>query len=317
MKKKLSTFNYQLSTLLAAIALAGCQAEHTDIIIDNDAPIAFNIAIGGVDTRVATNDLLKSNWENGDAIGIFVHKGGSPHASNVKLTYNNGTWSAASPIYYAPSTDAGTYTFYAYYPYVANLTSINTTIPIDALNVPTHHLAATKTGVARGTTNVALTFNHLLTLVQVDFDATQCYISPNLAVTLKGCCPTATYTLASPTPTIGTGTPAPIPMTRVGNTNTYRAMVPPQTIQQGTRMFTIQNDDLFQSQPLANDMTLSKGKAELFPQITKYSDYAPLITDGGLRSYCLGLFDSDGDGKLSYTEVMAATEIEVFNQMIT
>ncbi|MDL2212816.1 fimbrillin family protein [Bacteroides sp. OttesenSCG-928-N06] len=243
-------------------------------------------------------------------MGVYATKGGSPYANNVKLTYDGNTWSGE--LYFAPSGDTDTYTFSAYYPYVPNLADANA-IPVNVVDNPADHLVAPAVSAARGTT-VYLTFQHALALVQVDFDATQCYISPNLAVTLQGCIPTGSYSLTGTA--TATGTPAPIPMTRLGTTNTFRAMVPAQTIPTATRMFRIKNDDLFQSQPLANALTLSAGQVEVFTQMGV--DYASLITDNKLQQYCLTHFDNNPqDGKLSYTEVMTAKVINVFGQGIT
>ena len=46
-------------------------------------------------------------------------------------------------------------------------------------------------------------------------------------------------------------------------------------------------------------------------------DYAQQITDAAFKAYCLDEFDTDGDGRLSLAEVMAATEINLFSADIT
>ncbi len=55
----------------------------------------------------------KQVYKNGDEVGLYVvDSGGNIKSSNVKLTYNGTSWTAASSVLFSPEYD-----YYAYYPY--------------------------------------------------------------------------------------------------------------------------------------------------------------------------------------------------------
>lgn len=67
------------------------------------------------------NKTFLLSFQSGDAIGLFVcDKTGKVVAANQKYTYSGSAWSTETPIEYV--TGLGSYTFFAYYPWVSSLT---------------------------------------------------------------------------------------------------------------------------------------------------------------------------------------------------
>lgn len=67
------------------------------------------------------NKNFPMTFQSGDAIGLFVcDKTGKVVVANKKYTYSGSAWNTEDPIEYV--TGLGSYTFVAYYPWVASLT---------------------------------------------------------------------------------------------------------------------------------------------------------------------------------------------------
>lgn len=67
------------------------------------------------------NKTFNMSFTSGDAIGLFAcDKTGKVVTANLKVTYNGSAWNAEDPIEYV--TGLGSYTFFAYYPWVSSLT---------------------------------------------------------------------------------------------------------------------------------------------------------------------------------------------------
>ena len=69
----------------------------------------------------AGNKNFPMTFQSGDAIGLFVcDKTGKVVVANKKYTYSGSAWNSDDPIEYI--TGLGSYTFFAYYPWVSSLT---------------------------------------------------------------------------------------------------------------------------------------------------------------------------------------------------
>lgn len=67
------------------------------------------------------NKIFNMSFQSGDAIGLFVcDKTGKVVIANMKFTYDGSSWNTENPIEYV--TGLGSYTFFAYYPWVSSLT---------------------------------------------------------------------------------------------------------------------------------------------------------------------------------------------------
>lgn len=66
------------------------------------------------------NKTFSISFKSGDAIGLFaVDKTGKVVVANQKYTYSGSAWTTDDPIKYV--TGLGSYTFFAYYPWVSSL----------------------------------------------------------------------------------------------------------------------------------------------------------------------------------------------------
>lgn len=150
--------------------------------------IQFEIAIGkvmatvgGVQPRVVTSDH-HSTFEEGDQIGVFIVKGNAGLKAsgnwldNASMTYRNNRWVFDLPsgnVYY-PS-DGDLLSFYAYYPYTANLpdaTNFTFTINSDQRTkenyAKSHLLTASTLHVSKSKDRpVKLLFDHAVALVEL------------------------------------------------------------------------------------------------------------------------------------------------------
>ena len=106
------------------------KASNSQTLSLNITPDGWNssLSLEGV-TRASYNTFSESSgninlpmtFEDGDAIGLFAcDKTGKVVTANLKFTYNGSAWNAEDPIEYV--TGLGSYTFFAYYPWVSSLT---------------------------------------------------------------------------------------------------------------------------------------------------------------------------------------------------
>lgn len=322
MKNKHSITRWLLAAVLPALFLTACSKDNdaTDYPVtlgpsggDIRFEIGFapqgggtmNASTDGSDvplTRVATDALFNSTWEDGDEIGVFAVKAGEPLAAsgnyihNAKLTYSSatGTWVQAEPLYWPTKAENITaLDFYAYYPYdanAANPTAIAFSVKADQSGTTdgkSNHslsdlLTAKAAGVSKGTEEkVPLTFSHALAMVQVAIPGGKGWGggSEGLTVTLRGMKPGATLNLGDMnTDAPGSGISVPttgnnaagITMYRIAEPTDgnylYRALVPAQSVAQGQSLFFFDNEgrQLFTDGALSSPLAMTAGQAEKF-----------------------------------------------------
>lgn len=108
-----------------------CESSSKQTLTLNITPDGWNDGLSSKATTRASystlsegssgNKTFNMTFQSGDAIGIFAcDKTGKVAIANRKYTYNGSTWNAEEPIEYI--TGLGSYTFFAYYPWVSSLT---------------------------------------------------------------------------------------------------------------------------------------------------------------------------------------------------
>ena len=279
------------------LAVAGCSKE--DFGEDSGKPTTdgdflFEIGFAPV-TRASTDAAFSSKWEVDDAIGLFAVDAGSTLASagnplhNVKLAYQNGTWVLNGGTETAWPTD-GSLDFYAYYPYDANATdptAIAFAVHGDQNKVtdskPDYNrsdlLTAKAIGVGKGQA-VTLSFSHALSMIQVFVPGNTGWgASKDLKVYVKGVKTKVVLNLGSETSPVSLAKDDNEPMDvrmyclpdlavrddeQTGYI--YRALVPAQTIEEGSHLFEFDHEGWkkFHDAALAVELTLSANQAELF-----------------------------------------------------
>ena len=222
---------------IAATAMTACNNELSEQLASNQGgDVKFTMGIEGTSaSRVVMEDgSYQASFENGNKVGIFVKEVAS--YSNLEYTYNGSAWTGATVNVPAD----GVYTYSAYYPYTDGATATAITTEVQADQETSGYLAndflmSSLTATA-GQTNVDLQFTHALSLVEVTLSG------PNAAedavVTLSNMITDATMNLEASTVTPGEKK-ANVTMDKLTTSMKYRAIVPEQTVAQGTALMTI------------------------------------------------------------------------------
>jgi len=191
-----------------------------------------------------------TNFSAGDSVGVFAVPAGQPLAAagnlihNAKLVFDGTTWSSNANW----DRDIANYDFYAYYPYNPKLTDpINFKFEVKQdqrtlSNFSNSDLMVAKISAIPSGATVGLTFHHALSLIQVEVPGTAMDGSapdPGMELMLNRLNYSGTYNLFLQRFTTSTNTYAGLRPYRVEQTDggaqnptyTYRALVPPQTIE--------------------------------------------------------------------------------------
>ena len=127
-----------------------------------------------IHTRITTDPWLKTSFDIGDAIGIFVYKHNPEQESsvelnelyvdNAKMIFDGQAWTLEAPIYY--SNDGKVLDIYAYYPYKQGTKAL--ALEYNAAANMTDLLAASAFGIEKTNgQSVPLLFEHLLAMIQL------------------------------------------------------------------------------------------------------------------------------------------------------
>lgn len=255
----MKTLNKVFIAAIAATAMTACNNELGEQIASNQGgDVKFTMGIEGTSaSRVAMEDgSYQASFESTNAVGIFVKEVDS--YSNLEYTYNGNAWTGATVNVPAD----GVYTYYAYYPYAASATSTAIAAEVSADQETSGYLAndylmANLTADA-GQANVDLQFTHALSLVEVTLSG------PNAAedavVTLSNMTTDATMNLEASTVTPGEKK-ANVTMDKLVTSMKYRAIVPEQTVAQGTALMTIVSKGrTYKVSYKASDVKFERGK---------------------------------------------------------
>lgn len=233
----MKTLNKVFIAAIAATAMTACNNELSEQIASNQGgDVKFTMGIEGTSaSRVAMEDgSYQASFESTNAVGIFVKEVDS--YSNLEYTYNGNAWTGTTVNVPAD----GVYTYSAYYPYAASATSTAIAAEVSADQetggyLANDYLMANLTAGA-GQAKVDLQFTHALSLVEVTLSG------PNAAedavVALSNMTTDATINLETSVVTPGTKK-ANVTMDKLTTSMKYRAIVPEQTVAQGTALMTI------------------------------------------------------------------------------
>lgn len=211
-----------------------------------------------INAYTSTSRVSDNSFDSGDRVGIFVvnYSDSKPgtlsltgnHADNVPF-YFNGSWNSDSPLYWKDeSTHAD---FYLYYPYTPSLSSVSA-IPFEVKenqsneeNYKASELLAGKTlNVAPSENSVNISARHLLSRVEIILEAGNGFkvedLTPDkVAVKINGVKTALTLDLIS-----AETTPSGIAksITPRYENRSYRALVPPQTVEE-TNLISVSAGD--------------------------------------------------------------------------
>lgn len=287
---------------IAATAMTACNNELSEQLASNQGgDVKFTMGIEGTSaSRVAMEDgSYQATFENDNKVGIFVKDVTS--YSNLEYTYNGNAWTGTTVNVPAD----GVYTYYAYYPYAESATSTAIAAEVSADQETGGYLAndylMADLTADPGQANVDLQFTHALSLVEVTLSG------PNAAedavVALSNMTTDATINLETSVVTPGTKK-ANVTMDKLTTSMKYRAIVPEQTVAQGTALMTIVSKGrTYKVTYKASDVKFEKGKyvslnVELGSSAAE--DYTVTITSQGITDWGQG---SVVDGSATVDEV--------------
>lgn len=238
-------FKSLIFALTGALMITACSNEIEEQLAEGSGnsgqEVKFTVGIENLSRTTIAEGSLKTEFVEGDEIGIFAYDGETAVASNVKYTYGGSAWTSDNAI---AAQDGVQLSYYAYYPYSESVTdpsAINVTVNSDqATNGFSKDdvLTAKNTEAEAGAPSVSLTFAHAMAMVQVslmqgttdDADAT---------VSLQSILPDTKVNAKDGSVVAATGEPVAVAMKKAAESLTYRAVVPEQTITANSKLLTI------------------------------------------------------------------------------
>lgn len=233
----MKTLNKVFIAAIAATAMTACNNELSEQFASNQGgDVKFTMGIEGTSaSRVAMEDgSYQASFENENKVGVFVKEVDS--YSNLEYTFDGNVWNGATIKVPADKV----YTYYAYYPYAESATSTAVATEVNADQetggyLANDYLMANLTAEA-GQANVDLQFTHALSLVEVTLSGSNA--AEDAVVTLSNMTTDAIMNLEASTVTPGEKK-ANVTMDKLTTSMKYRAIVPEQTVAQGTALMTI------------------------------------------------------------------------------
>lgn len=226
------------------------ESEEKDPVIAT-SEVSFNFGFQGL-ARVATDDTFQSRFENGDEIGVFAVKEGEVllasgnYEDNRKLVYNGASWELKGADVFYP-TDGTKLSFYAYYPYNADIDPTNLAFEVktDQSNAAGYSASDFLVATAKEQTeaNINLLFAHTHALVQVEVvrGKNMPNITSSLEVSLHNRITSSLIDWNTSKATAQSEVRKDIRMLLVensSNSHIYRVLVPAQTVASGTSLFS-------------------------------------------------------------------------------
>lgn len=225
-----------LGAAMALVGFAACSQSDDDMPASaRRTPMTFDV-IHPAQTRVTD-----TAFETGDTIGLFVANDtlpleiGGNLVNNEALTYNGTTWTAQKTLYW----DEGSFTAYAYYPYITKVTSIED-LPFTVASDQRHDgyeasdvLYAKTSGVSASNSPVPLTFKHImskLTLRLVKSEDFEGEMPTEAEVYVHNVYPAATIDLSAGVATVNGKSSRQTIKARQESDYTYSAIIVPQRL---------------------------------------------------------------------------------------
>lgn len=255
----MKTLNKVFIAAIAATAMTACNNELGEQFVSNNGgDVKFTMGIEGTSaSRVAMEDgSYQASFENENKVGVFVKEVDS--YSNLEYTFDGNAWNGATIKVPADKV----YTYYAYYPYAESATSTAVATEVNADQetggyLANDYLMANLTAEA-GQANVDLQFTHALSLVEVTLSGSNA--AEDAVVTLSNMTTDATMNLEASTVTPGEKK-ANVTMDKLTTSMKYRAIVPEQTVAQGTALMTIVSKGrTYKVSYKASDVKFERGK---------------------------------------------------------
>lgn len=255
----MKTLNKVFIAAIAATAMTACNNELGEQFVSNNGgDVKFTMGIEGTSaSRVAMEDgSYQASFENENKVGVFVKEVDS--YSNLEYTFDGSAWNGVTIKVPADKV----YTYYAYYPYAESATSTAVTAEVNADQEAGGYLAndflMSNLTADAGQANVNLQFTHALSLVEVTLSGSNA--AEDAVVTLSNMTTDATMNLEASTVIPGEKK-SNVTMDKLTTSMKYRAIVPEQTVAQGTALMTIVSKGrTYKVSYKASDVKFERGK---------------------------------------------------------
>lgn len=260
------------SALSALCSCSGSLAPESDgAVCGNPENVVFSVK-----TNTASSSGESGVFMTGDEIGLFV-TARTDNASpvlpdkdncvgyNLRLVLKDTGWGPADESNVITWDESGkVYDFYAYYPYkegLADPADLFFSVSAEQDAEENHHASDFMVAVnldGRTNTKVELQFSHLLSLVEVELDTDRTDINVgNVESAVTGCNVNV--------PGMSVSVPADQSLEKVRmfkkDNNHFYAVLPPQTFETGSRLFSFSIGDDFWAVSCAQTLTLTPGSA--------------------------------------------------------
>lgn len=243
---------------IAAASMTACSNELSEQALNNGGNVNFTMGIGNTpSSRISmTEDSYTASFTGNDEVGIFVAE--VPSYTNVKYSTADGKTWTGGPV--KVSANAA-YTYYAYYPYAEGMTANNIPVVV-ATNQDTegyikNDYLYSKLSASAGQTDVKLTFDHALSLVEVTLAGSGA--AEGAIVDLLNVATDATINLTAETPVTTGSTTATVTMDALSSLK-YRAIVPAQKIAASTPVFKIAVNGRTYQAKYSGEINFEQGK---------------------------------------------------------
>lgn len=243
---------------IAAVAMTACNNELSEQALNNGGNVNFTMGIGNTpSSRISMpEDSYTASFTGNDEVGIFVAE--QPSYTNVKYSTADGTTWTGGPV--KVSADAA-YTYYAYYPYAEGMTANNIPVVV-ATNQDTegyikNDYLYSKLSATAGQTDVKLTFDHALSLIEVTLAGSGA--AEGATVDLLNVATDAKIDLTAETPVTTGSTIATVTMDALPSLK-YRAIVPAQKIAASTPVFKIAVNGRTYQAKYSGEINFEQGK---------------------------------------------------------
>ena len=237
-------FKNLIFALAGALAMTACSNEMEEQLAGGNGgqEVKFTVGIENLSRTTIADGTLKTDFANGDEIGIFAYNGENVVSSNVKYTYNasKSEWNSDKAI----TSDGTQLKYYAYYPYkdgVTDPSQLDITVSADQTGGFSKDdvLTAQNTTAEADADNVTLTFKHAFAMVQVGIKS-GLTDDAGATVTLESIKPAAVVNAIAGTVGTASGENTSIKMQKTSADKwEYRAIVPAQDIASGSKLLTI------------------------------------------------------------------------------
>lgn len=243
---------------IAAASMTACSNELSEQALNNGGNVNFTMGIGNTpSSRISMpEDNYTASFTGNDEVGIFVAE--VPSYTNLKYSTADGTTWTGGPV--KVSTDAA-YTYYAYYPYAEGMTANNISAVVAANQETEGYIKNdylySKLSASAGQTDVKLTFDHALSLVEVTLAGSGA--AEGATVDLLNVATDATIDLTAETPVTTGSTIATVTMDALSSLK-YRAIVPAQKIVASTPVFKIAVNGRTYQAKYSGEINFEQGK---------------------------------------------------------